>query len=141
MFETLQVIWSKVISTSVLLCIFYQWKFLQLTKKLYDVSSFRSSRPEVILGKGVLKICSKFTGEQPCRSAISIKFQSSCNFDDVARRHGCSLVNLLRIFRTPFPRNTSGWLFLHSVNVILENRKRFSGFSQINWLVPIWWET
>ena len=26
---------------------------------------FRSSLPEVILGKGVLKICSKFTGEHP----------------------------------------------------------------------------
>ena len=27
----------------------------------------------MFLGKGVLKICSKFTGEHPCRSAISIK--------------------------------------------------------------------
>ena len=35
--------------------------------------SLRSSRPEVFLGKGVLKICSKFIGEHPCRSAISIK--------------------------------------------------------------------
>ena len=33
----------------------------------------RSSRPEVFLRKGVLKLCSKFTGERPCRSAISIK--------------------------------------------------------------------
>ena len=33
---------------------------------------FRSSHPEVFLGKDVLKICSKFTGEHPCRSAISI---------------------------------------------------------------------
>ena len=32
----------------------------------------RSSHPEVFLGKSVLKICSKFTGEHPCRSAISI---------------------------------------------------------------------
>ena len=34
---------------------------------------YRSSPPEVFLGKAVLKICSKFTGEHPCRSAISIK--------------------------------------------------------------------
>ena len=27
------------------------------------------------LGKGVLKICSKFTGEHPCRSVVSIKLQ------------------------------------------------------------------
>ena len=30
----------------------------------------RSSHPEVFLGKGVLKICSKFIGEYPCRSEI-----------------------------------------------------------------------
>ena len=27
-------------------------------------------------------------------------------------RYGCPPVNLLHIFRTPFPRSTSGWLFL-----------------------------
>ena len=32
----------------------------------------------MFLGKGVLKIRSKFTGEQPCRSVIS-KFQSHNN--------------------------------------------------------------
>ena len=37
----------------------------------------RSSHPEVFLEKGVLKICIKFTGEHPCRSAISIKLQQS----------------------------------------------------------------
>ena len=36
-------------------------------------SSFKRSRPELFLGKGVVKICSKFTGEHPCQSAISIK--------------------------------------------------------------------
>ena len=70
----------------------------------------RSSRPEVFLGKGVLKICSKFTGEHPCQSAISIKLQS--NFFEIALRHGCSPANLLHIFRTPFPKNTSGRLLL-----------------------------
>ena len=37
----------------------------------------RSSLSEVFLGKGVPKICSKFTREYPCRSAISIKVQSN----------------------------------------------------------------
>ena len=64
----------------------------------------------MFLRKGFLKICSKFTGEHPCRSAISIKLQS--NFNEIALRHGCSPVNLLHIFRTPFPKNTSGWLLL-----------------------------
>ena len=30
-----------------------------------------------------------------------------------ALRHGCSPINLLHIFRTPFPRNTSGRLLLY----------------------------
>ena len=37
--------------------------------------NFRSSHPEVFLGKGILKICGKLTGEHPCRSVISIKLQ------------------------------------------------------------------
>ena len=32
----------------------------------------------MFLVKGVLKICSKFTGEHPCRSVILIKLQSNC---------------------------------------------------------------
>ena len=37
----------------------------------------RSSRPELFLGKGVLEIRNKFTGEDPCQSVISIKLQSN----------------------------------------------------------------
>ena len=62
------------------------------------------------LGKGALKICSKFTGEHPCRSGISIKLL--CNFIEITLRYGCSPVNLLHIFRTPFFKNTSGRLLL-----------------------------
>ena len=70
----------------------------------------RSSHLEVFLGKGVLKICSKFTGEHPYRSAISIKLQR--NFIEITLRHGCSPVNLLNIFRTLFTKNTSERLLL-----------------------------
>ena len=56
----------------------------------------KSSRQEVFLRKGVLKICSKFTGEHPCRSVISIKLL--CNFMEITLRHGCSVVNWLHIF-------------------------------------------
>ena len=62
--------------------------------------------PRGVPRKKCFEICSKFTGEQPCRSAISIKLYSTL-------RHGCSPVNLLYIFRTPFPKNTSGWLILN----------------------------
>ena len=72
--------------------------------------SSRSSHPEVFLRKGVVKICSKFIGEQPSRGVISIKLQS--NFIEIALRHGYSPGNLLHIFKRPFPRNISGWLLL-----------------------------
>ena len=39
--------------------------------------TYRSSRPEVFFKKGVIKIWSNFTGENPCRSAISIKLLST----------------------------------------------------------------
>ena len=35
------------------------------------------------------------------------------NFIEIVLWHGCSLVNWLHIFRTPFSRNTSGWLILN----------------------------
>ena len=44
----------------------------------------------MFLGKGALKIYSKFTGEHPCRS-----------------------VNLLYTFRTPFSKNASGGVLLN----------------------------
>ena len=65
--------------------------------------------------KGVPKICSKFTGEHPCRSVISTKLQSK--FIEITLfLHGCSSVNLLHIFRTPFLKNTSRLLLLFSSN-------------------------
>ena len=48
-----------------------------LTVKLFNrQASNRSSPPEVFFGKDVLKICSKFTREHPCRSAISYENNS-----------------------------------------------------------------
>ena len=78
----------------------------------------RSSLSKVFLGKGVLKICSKWTGEHPCRSAISIKLL--CNFIEIALRHECSPLNLLHVFRTPIYENTSGRLLLNDVHSLFE---------------------
>ena len=58
----------------------------------------RSSPSEVFLEKDVLKICSKFTGEHPCRSAISIKLQRT-------------------LFRTLFYKNTYGGLHLNKCSI------------------------
>ena len=77
----------------------------------------RSCRPEVFLGKGVLKICSKCTGEHLCRSAISVKLL--CNFTEIELSHDCSPVNLSHIFRTPFLKNTSGRL-LQKISIHLQ---------------------
>ena len=63
----------------------------------------------MFLGKAVLKICSKFTREHPCRSVISIKLL--CNFIEITLQHGCSLINLLHFFRTPFLRTPLGGCF------------------------------
>ena len=59
----------------------------------------------MFLKKGVLEIC---------------VLQS--NFIEIALSHGCSPVNLLHIFRTPFPKITSGGLLL---NIVLKSIVRF----------------
>ena len=93
------------------------------------VKMIRSSRPELFLKKDALKISSKFTGEHPCQSAILIKLQSHpcrsailiklpSNLIETTLRHGCSPVNLLHIFRTPFLKDTSGRLFLNDLRII-----------------------
>ena len=96
-------------------------------------SSVRSIRPEVFLENGVLKICSKFTGQHPFRSAISIKLLS--NFIEITLRNEFSTVNLLHIFRTTFYKNTSEWLLLFCVLIQSQKQKRIQ--SQIKYiLVP-----
>ena len=115
---------------------FYRRIFLKLLLGLKErLNIFRSSRPEVFLRKGVLKIYSNFTGEHPCRSAISIKLL--CNFIEIALRYGCSPVKMLYIFRTPFPKNTSEPLLLMvSTNFwlsqcILSNKEKPSSSSRL----------
>ena len=61
-----------------------------------------------------MKICSKFTGEHPCQSAISTKLQG--NLIEITLRHACSPVNSLYNFRTPFYKNTSGGLLLNLIH-------------------------
>ena len=99
---------------------------------------FRSSPTEMFLIKGVLKICSSFTGEHPCWSVISIKLL--CNFCKITSRYGCSSVNLLHVFRKPFSKNTSRGMFLFfyifiiSLEQILNIKQIFSTHDKY-WLV------
>ena len=68
----------------------------------------RSSRPEVFLEKDVFcKYPANLQENRICRSTMKK------NFIEITLQHGCSPVNLLHIFRTPFPKNTSGRLLLN----------------------------
>ena len=77
----------------------------------------RSSSPEVFLWKGVLKIRSKFMGEHPWWSVISIRLL--CFFIEITLHYGCSPVSWLHIFRTHFHRKIPEGLLL-----VLPNLKR-----------------
>ena len=69
----------------------------------------------MFLGKGVLKICSKFTGDHPCQSVFSVKFL--CKFIEITLDMGfllyiCCLFSEHLFLRTPlddcfciFPKN------------------------------------
>ena len=87
----------------------------------------RSSRSEVFLVKGVLKIYSKFTGEHPCRSAISITLQSkisqnslenTCAIEKKAIWHMCFPVNNTKLLGTTFIEHCR-WLLLNIVKTYL----------------------
>ena len=69
------------------------------TQYRHPSSKDRSSPPKVFLGKGVLKIYNKSTGEYQWQSVVLIKLL--CNFILIAPCHGWSPINLLHIFRTP----------------------------------------
>ena len=68
--------------------------FLRISSQHTTLSTdYRSSPPEVFLGKGDVKICSKFKGEHPCQSAISVKL--FCNVIEIALRHDYSMQGCL----------------------------------------------
>ena len=62
----------------------------------------KNSPPDVLLEKGVLKMCSKFIGEHPCRNAISMKLRIL-----IALRYVCLLIFSEYLFK-----NTCGGLLL-----------------------------
>ena len=61
------------------------------------------SYPGVFLGKGVRKICGKFTGEHPCRRATSIKLL--CIFSEY-------------LWRTASGKNVSEYLEFSAYNIL-----------------------
>ena len=53
-----------------------------------------------------------------CPSQIVISIKLLCKFVEITLRHGWSPVNLLYIFKPPFPKNTSGWLLLMITSIV-----------------------
>ena len=61
-----------------------------------------------------------------------------CNFIEIALQHECSPVNLLHIFRTTFPRNTSGWLLLHFfIEFRLSGGQLFDKICELEYLTEV----
>ena len=84
--------------------------------------------------KYVSKIHSKFTGENPCRSAISLKLQRK--FIAASLPHGCSPVNLLYIFRAPFYINTFDGLFVDKLAINKITFLNSQTLESIQWTCP-----
>ena len=96
-------------------------EFFQLYQNHFPVAIYRSNHPEVFLEKGILKICNKFTGENPCWSVISTKLlRIRCT--QTALRFGCSSVNLLYFSEHLFletPLDGCFWIYYSLVNKII----------------------
>ena len=87
------------------------WNFAVFAK------NYRSRSPYVFLGKDVLKIFRKFTGEYHCRSVISIKLLCK----NILKSHfgiGFFSINLLQIFRMPFLKITPGGILLELAKLL-----------------------
>ena len=67
----------------------------------------RSSPAEVFLYKDVLKSAAELQE--------NTHDETLCNFIEITLCHGCSPINLLHIFRKPFPKNTSEGLLLSNI--------------------------
>ena len=75
--------------------------------------------------------------QQLCRRTPMSKCDCSkdANFIEIALWHGCSLVNLLHIFRTPLPKSTSGWLLL-ILTLCIQNPAKHLRWSLLRkWLI------
>ena len=70
--------------------------------------------------KSVLKNFEKFIGKQLCQSLFFNKFAGLSPATSLKKRlwHRCFPVNFARFLRTPFLKNTSGWLLLKEKDYI-----------------------
>ena len=111
----------------------FTWKWLSL---FYQLTSCRSSHPDLFLTKAILKIYSKFTVEHPCQSVISTKlpclwilrnFQEHLFYrtppvaaSEYYKLHVLTETHKVRLFKTcvVFPFSDSKSLFFYSTKSI-----------------------
>ena len=98
-------------------------RFTYCMKLLKLCSLNRSSRPKVFLGKGILKICRTITGERTCLSTSAWAFSCVCSL---------AFSWVLHIFRTHFPKNTSGRLLLRKWSDMKNDNKAQKSYFQNN---------
>ena len=87
-----------------------------------------------VLTKRCSENCSKFTGEHPGQSVISIKLQSK--FIEITLWHGCSPINLLHIFKKLQKKKNSnrGLSLIYSI----DKEKRNKGINLIfRWAIGL----
>ena len=89
--------------------------FIFMNLKLLQKHPFRN-----ILEESCSKNMQQIYRETPMPQCDFNKVAS--NFTEIALRHGCSPVNLLYIFRIPFPRNSSGWLLQNCLSFNKESK-------------------
>ena len=87
--------------------------------------------PIQILSGVLLK---KLSQKHPSRGVLRCSENMLCNFTETTLRHGCSPVNLLRIFRTTFSKNASRRLLLSSWKTFSRNNSLtflLTGFNSV----------
>ena len=84
--------------------------------KRKEVLLFRSRPPEVFLEKGILKICSKFIIENPCRSEISIVTLQLYWNHTSAWVFSCEFAAYFQKFLIKTPLEGCFWLFQEKSN-------------------------
>ena len=95
----------------------------------FVLTSMQKQPPWGVPTKSCSENMHQIKGEHPCQSVILIKLQS--NFIEITLRHGCSPVNLLYVFRTPFLKKTYGQPLLSMSTKLIFTSKEFFFFRVI----------
>ena len=111
--SSVTIIWSVLI---------FPWKTIWLLKRRRTMTNLKIRKQP---SRGVSrKSCSENMQQIYRRIPMS-------KYDFYTLWHGCSPVNLLHIFRTPFPESTSGWL-LHKIDWRIFTMRRSHFHTQNN---------